>query len=133
MDGKSIGNIGRYLNHSCNPNVFVQNVFVDTHDMRWVVRVAVTLARFPWIAFFSSSFVRAGGELCWDYNYEVRDTAGRATTWSMAPATCLLPPISSHLSSATCPATYILPPVSYHLSPATCHLPPVSCLLPPAT
>jgi histone-lysine N-methyltransferase SETDB1 len=34
MDAKSIGNIGRYLNHSCNPNVFVQNVFVDTHDMR---------------------------------------------------------------------------------------------------
>ena len=80
MDAKSIGNIGRYLNHSCNPNVFVQNVFVDTHDMRWVVWVAVTLARFPWIAFFSSSFVRAGGELCWDYNYEVRDTTGRATT-----------------------------------------------------
>ena len=60
MDAKSIGNIGRYLNHSCNPNVFVQNVFVDTHDMR-----------FPWIAFFASTFVRAGGELCWDYNYEV--------------------------------------------------------------
>ena len=60
MDAKSIGNIGRYLNHSCNPNVFVQNVFVDTHDLR-----------FPWIAFFASTFVRAGGELCWDYNYEV--------------------------------------------------------------
>lgn len=27
--------------------------------------------RFPWIAFFASTFVRAGGELCWDYNYEV--------------------------------------------------------------
>ena len=60
MDAKSIGNIGRYLNHSCNPNVFVQNVFVDTHDLR-----------FPWIAFFTSTYVRAGGELCWDYNYEV--------------------------------------------------------------
>ena len=34
MDAKTIGNIGRYLNHSCNPNVFVQNVFVDTHDLR---------------------------------------------------------------------------------------------------
>ena len=63
MDAKSIGNIGRYLNHSCNPNVFVQNVFVDTHDLR-----------FPWIAFFTSTFVRAGGELCWDYNYEVMKT-----------------------------------------------------------
>ena len=66
MDAKSIGNIGRYLNHSCNPNVFVQNVFVDTHDLR-----------FPWIAFFTSTSVRAGQELCWDYNYEVGSIPGK--------------------------------------------------------
>ena len=66
MDAKSIGNIGRYLNHSCNPNVFVQNVFVDTHDLR-----------FPWIAFFTSTSVRAGSELCWDYNYEVGSIPGK--------------------------------------------------------
>ena len=66
MDAKSIGNIGRYLNHSCNPNIFVQNVFVDTHDLR-----------FPWIAFFTSHYVRAGGELCWDYNYEVGSIPGK--------------------------------------------------------
>jgi len=35
MDAKLEGNIGRYMNHSCQPNVFVQNVFVDTHDIRW--------------------------------------------------------------------------------------------------
>lgn len=29
--------------HSCSPNLFVQNVFVDTHDLR-----------FPWVAFFAS-------------------------------------------------------------------------------
>lgn len=56
MDAKMAGNIGRYLNHSCFPNVMVQNVFVDTHDLR-----------FPWIAFFTTTFVRAGRELCWDY------------------------------------------------------------------
>ena len=28
------GNIGRYLNHSCDPNVFVQNVFIESHDLR---------------------------------------------------------------------------------------------------
>jgi len=60
MDAKTTGNIGRYLNHSCHPNVFVQNVFVDTHDLR-----------FPWLAFYTSTFVRAGQELCWDYGYEV--------------------------------------------------------------
>jgi len=34
------------LQHSCSPNVFVQNVFVDTHDLR-----------FPWVAFFASRFL----------------------------------------------------------------------------
>lgn len=66
MDAKSQGNIGRYLNHSCNPNVFVQNVFVDTHDLR-----------FPWVAFFTLQYVRAGTELTWDYNYEVGSVAGK--------------------------------------------------------
>ena len=37
MDAKQIGNIGRYLNHSCRPNMFVQNCFVDTHDLRSVL------------------------------------------------------------------------------------------------
>lgn len=60
MDAKSMGNIGRYLNHSCTPNVFVQNIFVDTHDLR-----------FPWVAFFAGQYIRAGTELTWDYNYEV--------------------------------------------------------------
>ena len=66
MDAKSIGNIGRYLNHSCNPNVFVQNCFVDTHDLR-----------FPWVAFFASSHISAGDELCWDYNYQVDQVQGK--------------------------------------------------------
>nr|CAH8853490.1 unnamed protein product [Trichobilharzia regenti] len=46
MDAKKMGNLGRYLNHSCNPNVFVQNVFIDTHD-----------PRFPEVAFFAKRFV----------------------------------------------------------------------------
>ncbi|XP_049521753.1 LOW QUALITY PROTEIN: histone-lysine N-methyltransferase SETDB1-like [Dermacentor silvarum] len=60
MDAKNCGNIGRYLNHSCSPNVYVQNVFVDTHDLR-----------FPWVAFFAARYIRAGVELTWDYNYDV--------------------------------------------------------------
>ncbi|GBP42982.1 Histone-lysine N-methyltransferase eggless [Eumeta japonica] len=60
MDAKVQGNIGRYLNHSCSPNVFVQNVFVDTHD-----------PRFPWVAFFAACHIRAGTELTWNYNYDV--------------------------------------------------------------
>ncbi len=57
MDAKICGNIGRYFNHSCSPNIFVQNVFVDTYDLR-----------FPWIAFFAKHSIKAGTELCWVSN-----------------------------------------------------------------
>jgi histone-lysine N-methyltransferase SETDB1 len=30
MDAKEKGNVGRYLNHSCNPNVFVQVSILET-------------------------------------------------------------------------------------------------------
>lgn len=66
IDAKLEGNLGRYLNHSCSPNLFVQNVFVDTHDLR-----------FPWVAFFASKRIRAGSELTWDYNYEVGSVEGK--------------------------------------------------------
>lgn len=66
MDAKNDGNIGRYLNHSCSPNVFVQNVFVDTHDLR-----------FPWVAFFALTYISAGTELTWDYNYDVGSVPGK--------------------------------------------------------
>ncbi|KAL5288803.1 egg family protein [Megaselia abdita] len=66
MDAKVTGNLGRYFNHSCDPNLYVQNVFVDTHDLR-----------FPWVAFFSSKFIRAGTELTWNYNYEVGVVPGK--------------------------------------------------------
>uniref|UniRef100_A0A8C7JT02 [histone H3]-lysine(4) N-trimethyltransferase n=1 Tax=Oncorhynchus kisutch TaxID=8019 RepID=A0A8C7JT02_ONCKI len=66
IDAKLEGNLGRYLNHSCSANLFVQNVFVDTHDLR-----------FPWVAFFASKRIRAGTELTWDYNYEVGSVEGK--------------------------------------------------------
>nr|QDF21443.1 histone-lysine N-methyltransferase eggless isoform X4 [Brachionus koreanus] len=66
MDAKILGNIGRYFNHSCSPNIFVQNVFVDTYDLR-----------FPWIAFFANTAIKAGTELCWDYNYTIGSVQDR--------------------------------------------------------
>jgi hypothetical protein len=53
IDAKFVGNIGRWLNHSCSPNIFVQNVFTDSHDLK-----------FPTIALFSSQKIKAGEELC---------------------------------------------------------------------
>ncbi|XP_060857664.1 histone-lysine N-methyltransferase eggless-like [Metopolophium dirhodum] len=60
LDAKVDGNIGRYFNHSCDPNIFVQNVFIDTHDLR-----------FPWVSYFALSNIPAGTELAWDYNYMI--------------------------------------------------------------
>ena len=77
MDAKVIGNLGRYMNHSCRPNVFVQNVFIESHDLRFessselLSKCSSRNFRFPTIAFFTFKFVPAGSELCWNYNYEV--------------------------------------------------------------
>ncbi|XP_037561484.2 histone-lysine N-methyltransferase SETDB1-B [Dermacentor silvarum] len=60
INGSHCGNVGRFINHSCSPNVYVQNVFVDTHDLR-----------FPWVAFFAAGHIKAGVELTLDYDYEV--------------------------------------------------------------
>ena len=45
IDAMKSGNVGRYLNHSCDPNVYVQNVFHQTHDLR-----------FPMVAFFTCRY-----------------------------------------------------------------------------
>ena len=66
MDAMTKGNVGRYFNHSCKPNTFVQNVFVSHHDIR-----------FPTMAFFTTKFVAAGTELCWDYGYKVGALPGK--------------------------------------------------------
>ncbi|XP_070376734.1 histone-lysine N-methyltransferase SETDB2 isoform X3 [Equus asinus] len=59
LDATKEGNVGRFLNHSCCPNLLVQNVFVETHDKN-----------FPLVAFFTNRYVKARTELTWDYGYE---------------------------------------------------------------
>ncbi|CAF2523681.1 unnamed protein product [Rotaria sp. Silwood2] len=77
LDAKLVGNIGRYFNHSCSPNIAVQNVFVDTHDIH-----------FPWIGFFTTKTIRTGTELCWDYNYTVGEIAGRRMDCNCGSSEC---------------------------------------------
>uniref|UniRef100_A0A8C0NNA3 Histone-lysine N-methyltransferase SETDB2 n=1 Tax=Canis lupus familiaris TaxID=9615 RepID=A0A8C0NNA3_CANLF len=59
LDATKEGNVGRFLNHSCCPNLLVQNVFVETRDRN-----------FPLVAFFTNRHVKARTELTWDYGYE---------------------------------------------------------------
>ncbi|XP_060893414.1 histone-lysine N-methyltransferase EHMT1a [Labrus mixtus] len=56
IDARLFGNIGRFINHLCEPNVLAVRVFTMHQDLR-----------FPRIAFFSSRPVKAGEQIGFDY------------------------------------------------------------------
>ncbi|CAF1154657.1 unnamed protein product [Rotaria sordida] len=60
IDGSLFSNLGKYFNHSCNPNMYIQNVFIESHDLH-----------FPNLALFTRTRVKAGEELTWHYNCEL--------------------------------------------------------------
>lgn len=57
IDATRFSNLGRFLNHSCAPNVFKQRVFCDHNS------------RLPRIAFFATRDIAPFEELCYDYGY----------------------------------------------------------------
>ncbi|KAL5181739.1 Histone-lysine N-methyltransferase, H3 lysine-9 specific SUVH6 [Glycine soja] len=68
IDAAQFGNLGRFINHSCSPNLIAQNVLYDHHD-----------TRMPHIMFFAADNIPPLQELTYDYNYEidqVRDSDG---------------------------------------------------------
>ncbi|KAM4608028.1 histone-lysine N-methyltransferase EHMT1-like isoform 1-T1 [Polymixia lowei] len=56
IDARLFGNIGRFINHLCEPNLLAVRVFTMHQDLR-----------FPRIAFFSSRPVQAGDQIGFDY------------------------------------------------------------------
>uniref|UniRef100_A0A8P4G695 Euchromatic histone-lysine N-methyltransferase 1a n=1 Tax=Dicentrarchus labrax TaxID=13489 RepID=A0A8P4G695_DICLA len=56
IDARLFGNIGRFINHLCEPNVLAVRVFTMHQDLR-----------FPRIAFFSSRPIKAGDQIGFDY------------------------------------------------------------------
>ncbi|XP_033172406.1 histone-lysine N-methyltransferase EHMT2 isoform X1 [Drosophila mauritiana] len=56
IDANYYGNVTRFFNHSCEPNVLPVRVFYEHQDYR-----------FPKIAFFSCRDIDAGEEICFDY------------------------------------------------------------------
>lgn len=62
IDATCKGNVSRFINHSCNPNMFVISVFIDFHD-----------PSLPRIAFFTRRDVNAGEELTFDYKMSYTD------------------------------------------------------------
>lgn len=58
IDAAQYGNVGRFINHSCSPNLYAQNVLYDHDDKR-----------LPHIMFFAAKNIPALKELTYDYNY----------------------------------------------------------------
>ncbi|PKK29112.1 histone-lysine N-methyltransferase SUV39H2 [Columba livia] len=56
VDAARYGNVSHFVNHSCDPNLQVFNVFIDNLDLR-----------LPRIALFSTRTIKAGEELTFDY------------------------------------------------------------------
>ncbi|CAD7705396.1 unnamed protein product [Ostreobium quekettii] len=56
VDGRSFGNFTRFVNHSCNPNLFVQPILSDHLDRKM-----------PKICLFTMTRVAPGQELTYDY------------------------------------------------------------------
>ena len=55
IDPTVIGNIGRYLNHSCDPNLSMMTIRSNT--------------MIPQVAFFANRVIDPGEELCYDYGH----------------------------------------------------------------
>ncbi|KAK1273576.1 Histone-lysine N-methyltransferase, H3 lysine-9 specific SUVH6 [Acorus gramineus] len=68
IDAAKYGNVGRFINHSCSPNLYAQNVLYDHDDKRM-----------PHIMFFAAENIPPLQELTYHYNYcidQVRDSDG---------------------------------------------------------
>ncbi|XP_072537024.1 histone-lysine N-methyltransferase SUV39H1-A [Salminus brasiliensis] len=68
VDAAHCGNISHFVNHSCDPNLQVYNVFIDNLD-----------ERLPRIAFFATRAIKAGEELTFDYKMTIDDLDAEST------------------------------------------------------
>ncbi|XP_019179653.1 PREDICTED: histone-lysine N-methyltransferase, H3 lysine-9 specific SUVH4-like [Ipomoea nil] len=68
IDAAEYGNVGRFINHSCSPNLYAQNVLYDYDDRK-----------VPHIMLFAVENISPLRELTYHYNYtvdQVRDSSG---------------------------------------------------------
>ncbi|XP_040387869.1 histone-lysine N-methyltransferase EHMT1 isoform X17 [Cygnus olor] len=66
IDARFYGNISRFINHLCEPNLIPVRVFMSHQDLR-----------FPRIAFFSTRHIEAGEEIGFDYGDRFWDIKGK--------------------------------------------------------
>ncbi|XP_060211138.1 histone-lysine N-methyltransferase, H3 lysine-9 specific SUVH5-like [Lycium barbarum] len=60
IDAAHYGNVGRFINHNCSPNMYAQNVFYDHEDKKM-----------PHIMLFAADNIPPLKELSYHYNYSV--------------------------------------------------------------
>ncbi|CAN1333835.1 Histone-lysine N-methyltransferase, H3 lysine-9 specific SUVH5 [Linum perenne] len=60
IDAAEFGNVGRFINHSCSPNLYAQNVLYDHGDQR-----------IPHIMLFAAENIPPLRELTYHYNYQL--------------------------------------------------------------
>ncbi|XP_067416356.1 histone-lysine N-methyltransferase EHMT2 isoform X2 [Emydura macquarii macquarii] len=77
IDARYYGNVSRFINHLCEPNIIPVRVFMVHQDLR-----------FPRIAFFSSRDIRAGEELGFDYGDRFWDIKSKYFTCQCGAEKC---------------------------------------------
>ncbi|XP_057675316.1 histone-lysine N-methyltransferase EHMT1 isoform X2 [Corythoichthys intestinalis] len=77
IDARFYGNISRFLNHMCEPNLFACRVFTTHQDLR-----------FPHIAFFASENIKAGEELGFNYGDHFWEVKSKAFSCECGSSKC---------------------------------------------
>nr|XP_014350755.1 PREDICTED: histone-lysine N-methyltransferase EHMT2 [Latimeria chalumnae] len=77
IDARYYGNISRFINHLCDPNIIPVRVFMLHQDLR-----------FPRIAFFSSRDIKSGEELGFDYGDRFWDIKSKYFTCQCGSEKC---------------------------------------------
>ncbi|KAM8933634.1 histone-lysine N-methyltransferase EHMT1 [Pelodytes ibericus] len=77
IDARFYGNISRFINHLCDPNLLPVRVFMSHQDLR-----------FPRIAFFSSRTIVAGEEIGFDYGERFWDIKNKLFSCKCGSTKC---------------------------------------------
>uniref|UniRef100_A0A0D9XCY2 Histone-lysine N-methyltransferase n=1 Tax=Leersia perrieri TaxID=77586 RepID=A0A0D9XCY2_9ORYZ len=77
IDASKCSNVGRFINHSCSPNLYAQNVLWDHDDKK-----------IPHIMFFASENIPPLQELTYHYNYSVGKLEDKNGAEKVKPCFC---------------------------------------------
>ncbi|KAK8686393.1 hypothetical protein V6N13_125418 [Hibiscus sabdariffa] len=77
IDAARVGNVGRFINHNCSPNLYPQSVLFDLDKKRM-----------PHIMFFAMEDIPPMEELTYDYNYEIDGVCDAKGNIKIKPCYC---------------------------------------------